>query len=375
MGAHPKAPSLVETDRGWRPLDAVIEDDPEAVLGQWLSRRFQGRFPFLFKVLAAAAPLSIQAHPDKARAKKGFAAENRLGLPLNAPERNYKDDNHKPECICALEPFWAICGFRRISDILADMGRLSLPELEDHLAGLRRQPDRNGLRQFFQGLMTADPDARNRLVQKAAAASAPLASGDPAFHWVVRLNSAYPGDIGVLSPLMMNLIRLEPGQALFLSAGELHAYLEGVGIELMANSDNVLRGGLTSKHMDIPELMACLNFGEREIDVLTPRSVSGVEQIYPTPTAEFQLSILRTADGVASRFSNDGVQILLCVGGSAELTGPNREWRLAVEKGASVLVPAGVHGYRIAGRAEFYKASTPPRPEGADGAGHPPESS
>lgn len=375
MGAHPKAPSLVETGGGWRPLDAVIEENPQAVLGQWLSRQFQGRFPFLFKVLAASAPLSIQAHPDKAQAKRGFAMENRLGLPLDAPDRNYKDDNHKPECICALEPFWALCGFRRVSDILAYMGELALPEFGDHLAVLRRQPDRNGLRRFFQGLMTTEPDARRRLVQKAASASESRASDDPVFQWVVHLNSAYPGDIGVISPLMMNLIRLEPGQALFLSAGELHAYLEGVGIELMANSDNVLRGGLTSKHLDLQELLACLNFEEREITVLTPRPVSDIEQVYSTEAAEFQLSILRSTNGAASLVHNDGVQILLCVEGNAELTDPNREWRLKVKKGESVLVPAGVEGYRISGRATFYKASTPRRPEGSDGAGLPPESS
>lgn len=374
MGAHPKAPSLVETDNGWESLETLIRNDPAGILGEWVARRFQKRLPFLFKVLAAAAPLSVQAHPNKEQARKGFAAENRLGISMDAPHRNYRDDNHKPECLCAVEPFLALCGFRKISGILTYMGDLALPELEPALADLRRHPDRRGLKRFFQLLMGADPDFRHRLIQGAVEASSARSRQDPAYEWVVRLNKAYPGDIGVLSPLLLNLVRLEPGQALFLPAGELHAYLEGVGIELMANSDNVLRGGLTSKHVDGPELMATLNFEEREVEILTPRIFTDVERIYPGKAAEFRLSVLHlTEAGHESIFGNDGIQILLCVEGRASFSIPGQEGAMRVDKGHAVLVPGGVNAYRIRGRAAFFKASTPRRQEGMDEMAHPSE--
>lgn len=358
MGAHPKAPSLVETQNSWESLEVLIQNDPQGILGQWISRRFGGRLPFLLKILAAAAPLSIQAHPNLEQAKKGFAEENRQGVPLDAPHRNYRDDNHKPECICALEPFWVLCGFRPIADILAKMGTLALPDLALFLTDLDSNPNPQGLRNFFEGLITADTNTRRRLVQDAARACAALASRDPAYDWLVRLNTEYPGDVGVLSPLLMNLIRLEPGQALFLQPGELHAYLEGVGIELMANSDNVLRGGLTAKHIDAQALITILNFQEHIPDILTPLTVSDVEQVYPTPAPEFQLSVIQMTEtaGIAI-FSNDGVQILLCVNGAAILSTSGQQ--LQVIKGESVIIPAGVEEYKIIGQAKFFKASTP----------------
>lgn len=374
MGAHPKAPSMLETDGGWASLQAVIQESPDAILGRRIAQTFGGRLPFLFKVLAAAAPLSIQAHPNKVQAEKGFEAENRLGIPLDAPNRNYRDDNHKPECICAIEPFLALCGFRRIPDILKQMGALDVWELKTLLEKLTRQPDKGGLKVFYHELMSMPPEARSRLVAKAVEGSKNLLDKNPAFEWVVHLDAAYPGDIGALSPLLLNLVQLEPGQALFLPAGELHAYLEGVGIELMANSDNVLRGGLTPKHVDVAELMAILNFEERDIQILRPCRVSDVESIYPTPATEFDLSrICLTDPDKSSFFKNDGLQILLCIGGEATLAGPHQEDVFRIEKGDSVLVPAGVDSYRILGRAEFFMASTPPGPHGPDLTGRTPE--
>lgn len=370
MGAHPKAPSLAATEKGWESLQTVIGKDPVGILGQRASRRFGGRLPFLFKVLAAAAPLSVQAHPNKAQAEKGFAEENRLRIPMDAPNRNYRDDNHKPECICAVEPFLALCGFRRVSDILAYMEPLRIEELTAPLSALRRHPDRNGLSGFYQALMTLSPGVRRKLVSKAVEGSEKLADDDPAYGWVIRLDTAYPEDIGVLSPLMLNLVRLEPGQALFLPAGELHAYLEGVGIELMANSDNVLRGGLTPKHVDASELMSVLNFEQRDIRILSPRIVSAVEKVYPAPAGEFQLSVIHLeGKNGDSTFRNDGLQILLCVEGGATFTEPGREGELKVEKGEAMLVPAGVDAYRIRGRADFYKASIPRGADGPEDAG------
>ena len=376
IGAHPKAPSLAATEKGWESLQTVIQKDPVGMLGQRVSRQFGGRLPFLFKVLAAAAPLSIQAHPNKIQAEKGFAEENRLGIPMDAPNRNYRDDNHKPECICAVEPFLALCGFRRVPDILAYMEPLRIEELAAPLSILRQHPNRNGLGGFYQALMTLSPGVRRRLVSKAVEGSEKLAGEDPAYGWVIRLDAAYPEDIGALSPLMLNLVRLEPGQALFLPAGELHAYLEGVGIELMANSDNVLRGGLTPKHVDASELMSVLNFEQRDIRILSPRIVSAVENVYPTPAGEFQLSVIHlSAKDGESTFKSEGLQILLCVEGGATFTSPGQEGELKVEKGEAMLVPADVDAYRIRGHADFYKASIPRNADDPDGAGLPLEPS
>ncbi len=370
MGAHPKAPSLVETDTGWTSLEALIRDDPVAMLGNGVARRFGGRLPYLFKVLAAAAPLSIQAHPDKRQAEHGFATENRFGIPMDAPRRNYKDDNHKPECICALRPFLALCGFRRVSDIVRYMEPLPVPELAGPMADLRRHPDREGLKTFFKHLMTAESNDQRRMVQGVVDGSADRGSTDPAYEWVGRLHTAYPGDIGVLAPLLLNLTRLTPGQALFLPAGELHAYLEGVGIELMANSDNVLRGGLTPKHVDVPGLMSVLSFNERDLHILEPRAISDVEWGYPTPAAEFHLSTLHLrGDDRSWVFDNPGLQILLCLEGAASFSVPGRRGVCQVEKGGAVIVPAGVPVYEIRGGADLVKAST--LPAEADGIDHP----
>jgi len=218
------------------------------------------RLPFLFKVLASAKPLSIQAHPNRAQARQGFARENELGIPLDAPNRNYKDDNHKPEIICALTPFWALIGFRKIEEMIDLLERLQIHSLEKEIDILRAQPNSAGLKDFFRAVMTLDKQSKEEAVGEALVSAEARADEDPVSSWMIKLHQEYPGDIGVLSTVLLNLIRLEPGDALYQSAGELHAYLEGVGMELMANSDNVLRGGLTPKHVDVPELLNTLNF-------------------------------------------------------------------------------------------------------------------
>ncbi|MEW6359718.1 MAG: mannose-6-phosphate isomerase, class I [Planctomycetota bacterium] len=359
MGAHPKAPSEIFVNGEWRRLSDVIAESPREILGERVAKRFGGRLPFLFKVLAAAQPLSIQAHPNLAQAKEGFARENAEGIPLTAPNRNYKDDNHKPETICALTPFWAMNGFRRV-DEMVDLLKATRPaELAREIEHLSedRSPDR--LRMFFSALMTMDKSRQRRAVEQAVAAAKKREGEAPAFEWMLKLNERYPGDVGVLGPVLLNLVMLEPGQAMFIGAGQLHAYLGGVGIELMANSDNVLRGGLTPKHIAVPDLLRILDFSEKEISILSPERRGG-EQVYPSGAEEFRLSLL-SLDGDAPYTSpkDRGVEIMTCTEGCASVRDSESGATLEIARGASFLAPAAAPRYSITGKARLYKASAP----------------
>jgi len=260
MGAHPKAPSKVLIDEQWRSLDEVIEGSPESILGKRVAEEFGNKLPFLFKVLAADRPLSIQVHPNLEQAREGFARENRLGIPLDAPNRNYRDDNHKPELLLAVTYFTGLKGFRKIEEILGMMERIAPSGLAFELNQLRKKPEASGLKSFFNALMTMDKSRQKKVLGEAVSLAEKLADQDPAFHWMVELNREYPQDMGIFSPVILNFVELRPGEAMYLEAGELHSYLNGLAMELMANSDNVLRGGLTPKYIDMPELLKIADF-------------------------------------------------------------------------------------------------------------------
>jgi len=269
MGAHPKAPSRVKCNGKWISLLELIDSNSQDILGKKVAQRFKNRLPYLFKVLAAAKPLSIQAHPSIDQACRGFDRENRLGIPLDAPNRNYKDDNHKPECICALTSFWALNGFRKASDMISLMGKICPSGLKKDFDMFRQQPNSRGLKKFFKAMMIMDQTPQHQVISDVVKNADRLKDKNAAYQWIIDLHEEYPSDIGILSPIILNLICLEPGQAMFLPSGTLHAYLDGVGIELMANSDNVLRGGLTPKHVDVKELLNVLNFEELKNGTLT----------------------------------------------------------------------------------------------------------
>ena len=360
MGAHPKAPSKVKCNGKWLSLLELIEKNSQDILGEKVAPKFKYRLPYLFKVLAAAKPLSIQAHPSTGQAREGFERENRLKIPLDAPDRNYKDDNHKPECICALTPFWALNGFRKISDIIFLMDKICPPGLKKDFDLFRHQPDSRGLKEFFKTMMIMDRTTQKQIINDAVKNSGQLQDKNKAYQWITDLNEEYPSDIGVLSPILLNLICLEPGQAMFLPAGTLHAYLDGVGIELMANSDNVLRGGLTPKHVDVTELLNVLNFEERDSNILNMETISPCEQRYESHAQEFALSVI-TVKTDMNYYSLDkkSVEILLCTDGDAvvvDLAGNNR---VEIKKGVSILIPAVVKKYSIIGDAVLYKAAVP----------------
>ena len=360
MGAHPKAPSRVKCQGKWRSLPELIAENPEAILGKTVARKFDNSLPYLFKVLAAAKPLSIQAHPSRTQALKGFERENELGIPFDAYNRNYKDDNHKPECICALTPFWALNGFRKISEILSLIEKVCPQGLENEIKALRIKPNSQGLKDFFQILMTMNQQWQNQVIDEALLHAKKYSEDNQIYKWMISLHHEYPSDIGIFSPILLNLICLEPGQAMFLQAGELHAYLDGAGIELMANSDNVLRGGLTPKHVDVPELLNVLNFEEREISVLSQEAISDSEGIYSSQAEEFILSVIQVKKDVSYTSPVErSIEIILCTNGKATITDIEKGDILHLNKGSSVIIPAAVETYGIDGEATFYKASVP----------------
>ena len=360
IGAHSKAPSVVKYGGKWVSLLDLIKNNPKDILGKEVAQKFNNTLPYLFKVLAAAKPLSIQAHPSKTRAIIGFEKENRLGIPLNAPNRNYKDDNHKPECICALTPFWALNGFRRVSEILLLTEKICLHSLAAELDDLRKQPDKQGLKNFFSALLTMEPERKKQVIDDALKNAHRFSEDDNLFKWIIKLYNEYKADIGIFSPILLNLICLKPGQAMFIPSGALHSYLDGVGIELMANSDNVLRGGLTPKHVDVQELLSVLDFEEREANIITSEKSKDFEMIYPSPAEEFVLSVISDNKGIAYKSPvKRSIEIILCTDGKALITDIDNNIAIDLDRGVSVVIPASVQNYTINGKATLYKASVP----------------
>jgi len=357
MGAHPKAPSQVQVDGQWISLSDFISRYPEKILGGKTAEKFNNTLPYLFKVLAAERPLSIQAHPDAVQAHSGFERENNIGIEITAPTRNYKDKSHKPECICALTPFTGLKGFRKIASSITLLKHYCPNSLHDEILLLENKD----LNFFFQLLMELPPSIKKTIIIEAIKNAEKENSHNFTAKWLIKLYRQYPDDIGVIAPLFLNLFCLDPGQALFLPAGELHAYLDGLGIELMANSDNVLRGGLTPKHVDVPELLKILNFAESVIDILIPNRISDCEKQYPVFADEFFLSSIVVTDS-KKYFSqkHHNVEILLCVEGNACLSfNKKKNESINVRKGDSVLMPAALDSYQLSGNAHFYKAGVP----------------
>ena len=362
MGAHPKAPSTVVRGERRLRLDTLIRDHPVDLLGKEVAEKFGNRLPYLFKVLAAEKPLSIQAHPSAEQAQHGYRRENALGLLPDDPRRNYRDASHKPECICALTPFWALNGFRSVGQITANFDSVFQPfgELRPLTERLKKVLVEKGLREWFGHLVSLAPESRHTLVRAAVRHARHRSPQDPVSRWMVSLFNEYPDDIGVLSPLFLNLIRLAPGEAMFLPAGEMHAYFHGVGIEVMANSDNVLRGGLTTKHVDVPELLKSLNFSSRRVAILNPQPAIPFESVYSTTAEEFALSVIATGSGDVYRsLDRRGIEILLCTEGAGQLKSVGGKEALPFRKGSSLLVPAAAAPYEIQGEALLYKASVP----------------
>ena len=345
LGAHPSAPSLVGCTR--TPLDALVASDPVAALGDAVNDHF-GSLPFLLKILAAAAPLSLQAHPSIPQAEAGYDREDEAGIPVDAPNRSFRDRLHKPELICALTDFDALCGFRDPHATLEVLATIDTDVLDPIRSRISASPDADGLNALLEHLLTLTADDAKALVDPVVAACQIDGSAEYADvrAMAAALGERYPGDAGVVTALLLNLVHLKPGEALFLGAGNLHAYLDGTGVEIMANSDNVLRGGLTPKHIDIPTLLDVVDAQPIDPVVQRPAAVAGVAT-YDIPVPEFTLARL-DVDG--SLTAPAGPAILLCTDGTVD-AGPH-----TLDRGAAAWLPASDGPVELTGRGTVYQA-------------------
>jgi mannose-6-phosphate isomerase len=371
MGVHPDGSSLTESGGETLPLRTLIDREPVRLLGEAVNAEFGG-LPFLFKILAAEKPLSVQAHPNLQQAREGWERENRAGIPLSAPERNYRDANHKPEILAALTPFRAICGFREIPEIvklLELFGGMDGAEdrpvvhpsavLREELGRLRASLEvENGLAVFLAALFGMGKEARHDLGVYASAQIPQLERDYPEYAgewrtvaWLARL---YPEDPALIAPLYLNLIYLKPTEAVFIPAGVLHAYIEGLGVELMANSDNVLRGGLSSKHVDPAELGRILRDSPFKPEILEPcaEESGGVWAAYPANCREFSLFRAKSegetigfppenSPDFSPDFSGESPAIIMVTAGEALLETSGGQEALALKQGESAFIAAG----------------------------------
>ena len=380
IGAHPQAPSAVTVAGRRIKLDRLVAERPAETLGPAV-QRFGAELPFLLKILAVAEPLSIQAHPSLAQAAAGFAREQAAGIPPDAPNRNYRDRNHKPELAVALEPYWMMSGFRPYAELVRHLESVDVPELRGTTAALRRRPTERALGSMLATALQLNDRQRADLVsrtEKYAASKLRVenrgsnleGTGSPAValteveaaaRWVVRLATGYPGDAGVLSPYLLNVVRLAPGEGTFTGAGTLHAALSGTAVELQANSDNVLRGGLTVKHVDVPELLRVARFEPQEAAVLNPAADANGERRYPTPAEEFALSSValdRLPRESVFAPNTTGPEVLLFLHGEATVTDAQGR-SLECRGGEALFVPAALGGYRVRGTAILFRARVP----------------
>jgi mannose-6-phosphate isomerase len=354
LGAHPADPSrLVHADGGRTSLLEALAADPKQLLGPERSVRWDATLPYLLKVLAADEPLSLQAHPSLEQAREGFAREDAEGIARDAADRNYKDANHKPELICALTELHALAGFRDPALTVRLLRALEVPELAGHAELLAAQPDADGLRALFTTWITLPQAVLDSLVPALQEGCVRLAGSDGEFsteaRTVLELSERYPGDAGVLAALLLNRVTIEPGEALYLPAGNLHMYLSGAGIELMANSDNVLRGGLTPKHVDVPELLRVLDFRATPPPIVAGKP-DGEWMRYDTPAEEFLLRRFDGAPGSPVPVPDGGPRILLCTAGGARVRCIGGE--LEVRRGESLWLSASDTDVTLEPRAE-----------------------
>jgi mannose-6-phosphate isomerase len=347
MGAHPKSSSKITDSQGTvRSLRDVIDADKATLLGREVAERF-GELPFLFKVLCAAQPLSIQVHPNKRASEIGFAKENAAGIAMDAAERNYKDPNHKPELVFALTPFLAMNAFREFSEIVS----LLQPVAGAHtaIAHFLEQPNGERLSALFASLlnMQGEEKARALAILRSALESQ---QGEP-WQTIRVISEFYPDDSGLFSPLLLNVVKLKPGEAMFLFAETPHAYLQGTALEVMANSDNVLRAGLTPKYIDIPELVANVKFEAKPAaELLTQPVKNGPELDFPIPVDDFAFS-LHDLSAQPIDIAQQSAAILFCLEGEAVLS--KGEESLTLKPGESAFISAAESPVQVSGNGKL----------------------
>ncbi|MEZ8417514.1 mannose-6-phosphate isomerase, class I [Vibrio splendidus] len=346
MGAHPRGCSRV-ADTG-QLLSEVLSQDSKGMFGEYTEARF-GELPYLFKVLAAETPLSIQVHPSKKKAQLGFERENKLGISLDASNRNYKDPNHKPELVYALTFYKAMNGFRPIQQIIELFKEAEISALDIEISALAINPNSEGLKVFFTSVMTLEGERKKLALEQLYSAYGrrpKTAMGREALQYSKGFEQHYVDDIGLFSPLMLNTIELAPGEAMFLHAETPHAYIEGTGLEIMANSDNVLRAGLTPKFIDVPELIDNTCFETTDIEGIKLKPIEKEDKLsFPIPVDDFGFDILSVSEEISQQYLRSA-EILFCIGG--EVTISTKEHKLMLSSGESVLISndAGMYEYQ-----------------------------
>ena len=346
LGAHPGAPAVLSARS--EALDAAITADPDGWLGSDVAAEFGPRLPFLLKVLAAAEPLSIQAHPSAEQAVAGYEAEDAAGVPRDAPHRTYVDRHHKPELLVAVEEFDALCGFRPPAAAAADLAALDVPMLSPVIAALRLADPAAALRGAVTSLLTMPVPG------PLVAATVRAAAGRPGYELVGELAATYAGDPGVVIALLLHRVRLAPGEAVWMPAGNMHAYLRGLGVEIMAASDNVLRGGLTPKHVNVPELLRVLRFEVLDDPVVRPVQLAPGLCTWPVPVPDFALHRASVAD-TAVDLPGGGPRVVVCLAG--EVTVDDGVAPVILAAGTAAIAEAGTKPLTVTGEGELYQAS------------------
>lgn len=354
MGAHPSGCSVLDSTGTL--LSTYIKQNPLDVLGSYSAMRY-GELPYLFKVLAARTPLSIQVHPNKVNSEQGFARENEQGIELTAANRNYKDPNHKPELVYALTRYKAMNGFRPIEHTIALFDEVGIPSLERELSSLKGQPNSQGLQHFFTALMTLSGERKSATMSEIQASferDELSVRAQQAIAYSQSFAQHYEGDIGILAPLILNIVELEPGEAMFLHAETPHAYVEGTALEIMASSDNVLRAGLTPKYIDVPELIANTRFEPIAPEKLKLTPIKKEDRLhFPVPVDDFALDILTVNSAVSTQHVRSA-EILFCMEGEVQVW--SGDSRVSLKPGESVFIPYSARSYYYEGKGRMARA-------------------
>lgn len=361
VGAHPDSPSTLERGGDARPLDAVVAADPDGELGPAVAARWGGRLPFLFKLLAAEAPLSLQVHPDDAQARAGFDAEEAAGVPAGAPTRSFVDAWGKPEMVCAVTPFEVLVGFRPVADAIAVLAALDVPELAPHLATLRAAPGADGVREVVAAILTAPERERGALAAAVAGACDRVGPGPWAADHACAadLGRRHPRDAGAVVALLMNRLTLPPDAALFLRPGVLHAYLHGTAVEAMACSDNVLRGGLTGKRVDVAEFLRVLRVDPGPPEPLEPAHPAPGVRVWAPPVPDFALTrVDLDAAGDGAVLDAPGPRVLFCLDGKVDVS--DAAGTAALSAGRAGYLGAGAGPARLTGTGTVFQTSVGP---------------
>ncbi|MCE7626704.1 mannose-6-phosphate isomerase, class I [Vibrio fluvialis] len=353
MGAHSGGCSRNEENDDL--LSDIIAKNKSAVLGNYTESRF-GELPYLFKVLAAHTPLSIQVHPNKRKSELGFARENEQGIALNDSIRNYKDPNHKPELVYALTSYKAMNGFRPIDQIICLFNEICIDELQREIGFLKQEPNSSGLEHFFSSVMMLSEERKGRVLYQLEVAYNKLVSNmtREAIEYSQTFKKYYDGDIGLLAPFILNTVELEPGEAMFLFAETPHAYVQGTALEIMASSDNVLRAGLTPKHIDIPELIDNVAFNSiRPEDLKMTPVIKGSKAQYPIPVDDFGFDILNAVAVKQEQYVRSA-EILFCIDSKVVVESEGKSVELS--PGESVFIPYSARKYSYIGKGRVARA-------------------